>query len=66
MENFKNNLYKIRKIQDQIAEEYNVELIDTISNMDRPEFYRDGCHLTDEGYKQLAIIIAEVLQGKAD
>ena len=34
--------------------------------MDRPEFYRDGCHLTDEGYKQLAIIIAEVLQGKAD
>lgn len=66
IENFKNNLYKIRKIQDQIAEEYNVELIDTISNMDRPEFYRDGCHLTDEGYKQLAIIIAEVLQGKAE
>ena len=55
--NFTENLILIRGIQEKVANEYEISSIDTLSEMDNMEFYRDGCHLTDAGYEQLAKII---------
>ena len=55
---FTENLKKIRKIQENLAEKYQIPLIDTLSDMDDPAYYCDGVHLTDKGYAKLAQIIA--------
>ena len=52
--NFTENLILIRGIQEKVAKEQGIPLIDTLSEMDNMKFYRDGCHLTDAGYEQLA------------
>ena len=57
IENFTNNLIHIRKIQEKVAAEYQIPLADTLSGMDNMDFYRDGCHMTDAGYQQLAQIM---------
>lgn len=59
---FTENLKKIRKIQEELAEFYKIPLIDTLSDMDDPTYYNDGVHLTDKGYTQLAGIIYEVVK----
>lgn len=58
---FTENLKKIRKVQEKLAQLYQVPLIDTLSGMDDPAYYCDGVHLTDAGYAKLAAIIAEAL-----
>ena len=59
---FTENLKKIRKIQEKLAEFYKIPLIDTLSDMDDPTYYKDGVHLTDKGYMQLAEIIATAIK----
>lgn len=58
---FTENLIQIRKIQEKIAEQYQIPLIDTLSEMDDPGYYHDGVHLTDAGYAQMAKIIAAAI-----
>ena len=57
IENFTNNLILIRKIQEKVAREYQIPLVDTLFGMDNLDYYRDGCHMTDAGYQQLAEIM---------
>lgn len=56
---FTENLIKIRKIQEKTAQNYRIPLIDTLSAIDDPACFRDGVHLTDMGYAQLAAIVAK-------
>lgn len=58
---FTENLKKIRRVQEKLAERYQIPLIDTLSGMDDPTYYCDGVHLTDAGYAKLAAIIAEAV-----
>lgn len=51
---FTNNLLIIRAIQEKVADEYQIPLVDTLQGMDNMDYYRDGCHMTDAGYEQLA------------
>lgn len=55
--NFTNNLLCIRAIQEKVAKEYKIPLVDTLCGMNNMDYYRDGCHMTDAGYEQLANII---------
>lgn len=61
VDDFTDNLLKIREIQVNIAKEKNLILIDTLSKMQEDIFYSDGCHLTNEGYHNLAVVIKESL-----
>ena len=61
VDDFTNNLVKIREIQASIAREKKLILIDTLSQMQEDSFYSDGCHLTDKGYHNLALVIKESL-----
>lgn len=51
---FKHNLDIIRYIQKSVAAEMDLPFVDTLTNMDDPVFYNDGCHMTDSGYHALA------------
>lgn len=51
---FKHNLEIIRGIQKSVAAEMDLPFVDTLENMDHPDFYSDGCHMTDSGYHALA------------
>lgn len=51
---FLENLAKLRELQERIAKKTGAVLIDTFDFMQNPSYYRDGCHLTDEGYARLA------------
>ena len=62
---FTENLKKIRLVQERLAQRYQIPLIDTLSDMDDPDYYRDGVHLTDKGYAQLAAIMAEAVNRNA-
>lgn len=53
---FKHNLNVIRYIQKSVAAEMGIPFVDTLTNMDNPAFYSDGCHMTDSGYSNLAQI----------
>ena len=57
--NFLENLVKLRKVQEHTAQKTDAVLIDTFDFMKSPSYYRDGCHLTDEGYAKLANAIFE-------
>lgn len=61
---FTENLKKIRLVQEKLAERYQIPLIDTISDMDDPDYYCDGVHLTDKGYAKLAQIITDAVRPK--
>jgi len=54
VKHFTDNLDKLRQIQEKIAAEKNINLIDTNDDMQKDSYYCDGCHLTDEGYRKLA------------
>ena len=58
---FTENTRRIRMIQKAVSERLGVRFIDTITGMDDPAYYKDGCHLTDAGYEQLARIIHEAI-----
>ena len=62
IKNFNENLKKIRQVQEQIAKEQNITLIETVNDRENLEFYQDGCHLSDAGYEQLASVIAKILK----
>ena len=65
IESFQANIIKIRKIQEKVAQEKDVYLIDANVHMQDNSYYHDGCHLTDKGYKKLAeIVYAESLKVK--
>jgi len=51
---FLENLVKLRKIQEKVAQTTKINLIDTYEDMQKGSYYGDGCHLTDEGYHKLA------------
>ncbi len=57
--NFLENLVKLRELQECVAKKTGAVLIDTFDFMQSPSYYRDGCHLTDEGYAKLANAIFE-------
>lgn len=59
VKNFTENLVKLRKIQRKLARERNICLIETEALLDKAEYFDDGCHLTDVGYRRLAEIIAK-------
>lgn len=59
---FLENLMKIRGIQEKVAQNKKVNLIDTYENMQVDSYYRDGCHLTDEGYHKLGEVIWKALK----
>ena len=59
---FTENLKKIRFVQERLAEKYQIPLIDTISDMDDPDYYCDGVHLTDKGYAKLAQVITKTVK----
>jgi YhcH/YjgK/YiaL family protein len=59
---FTENMIKIRQLQCDVAGEFGLKLIDTLTQMDDPAFYRDGCHLTDAGYRQLASIVGRAIE----
>jgi sialate O-acetylesterase len=61
---FLENLKKIRDIQEKVAKETNVHLIDTYNDMQKDSYYNDGCHLTDEGYAALAKSIYNSVKNK--
>lgn len=58
---FTDNMEKIRGIQRDVARALGTPLIDTLTEMEDPAFYRDGCHLTDAGYSRLAQIVAKAI-----
>lgn len=58
---FNGNLAHIRAAQQQLADIYGLPLIDTLTDMNNPAFYKDGCHLTDAGYQALARRIRQAL-----
>lgn len=62
VENFTNNMIKIRQLQQDIAQTLGIPAIETVAYMDDPAYYRDGCHLTDAGYERLAQIIHEAIK----
>lgn len=59
---FTDNLKKLRKLQTELAADNRIVLIDTLSEMQAEEYYADGCHLTDDGYARLAEIICKALR----
>lgn len=61
IKNFTENTYKLRQIQLAVSEKMGVPFIDTLTDMDNPDYYRDGCHLTDAGYEQLARIMYKAI-----
>ena len=54
VDDFTANLVKIRDVQERVAKEKNICIIDTEEYMQNPAYYNDGCHLTDLGYEKLA------------
>ncbi len=62
VDNFTDNLIKIRNIQETVAKEKKVCIIDTYNDMQNPEYYSDGCHLSDEGYKKIAEVVYKALK----
>ena len=62
VDNFTDNLIKIRNIQTSVAKDKKVCLIDTYDDIKNPLYYSDGCHLSDEGYRKLAEVIYKALQ----
>lgn len=62
VENFLENLVKLRELQECVAKNTGAILIDTFDFMQDPSYYRDGCHLTDEGYAKLAHAIFSELK----
>lgn len=62
VDSFTANLVKIRNIQEMVAREKKVHVIDTHGDMQKAEYYSDGCHLSDEGYAKLADTIHRALQ----
>lgn len=54
VKHFTENLEVLRKVQEEAAICKKVHLIDTFDEMQEAGYYRDGCHLTDQGYEQLA------------
>ena len=61
IENFTENTRKIRQLQKAVGEKLGVRLIDTLTDMDDPAYYKDGCHLSDAGYRQLAHMIHKAI-----
>lgn len=61
VDDFTNNLVKIRKVQEEVARDKKIVLIDTLSEMREEAYYSDGCHLTDKGYSKLSEIIYNAL-----
>lgn len=62
VDSFTANLEKIRNIQEIVAKEKKVCIVDTVDEMQNAAYYSDGCHLSDEGYAKLAEIIYKTLQ----
>lgn len=62
VKNFSENLKIIRVVQEKVARKKGVYLIDTYADMKEENYYKDGCHLTDRGYEQLAKVIYKVLK----
>lgn len=62
---FTENLKMIRKVQEKLADRFQIPLIDTLTGMDDPSYYQDGVHLTDTGYAKLAEIIAAAIKKEA-
>lgn len=61
---FTENLKVLRRVQEEVAICKKVCLIDTFGKMQEAGYYRDGCHLTDLGYEQLAkVIYTSILSG---
>lgn len=58
---FTDNLIRLRERQRKVSDERNIRLIETEALLDKAEYFDDGCHLTDAGYRRLAEIIAEGL-----
>ncbi len=58
---FNENLSKILEVQEKIAKEMNLPFVDTRAGMEAESNYRDGCHMTDEGYAKLANIFLKAL-----
>ncbi len=54
VENYKENLVKIRDVQKNMAKEKSLTVIDGFAAIDKPGYFADGLHLTDAGYKKLA------------
>ena len=61
IKDFTENTRKIRQIQKRVSQQLAVPFIDTVTEMEDPSYYRDGCHLTDAGYEQLARIIHQAI-----
>lgn len=61
IENFTENTRKIRQLQKAVSEKMGVRFIETLTDMDDPAYYKDGCHLTDAGYRQLAHMIHKAI-----
>lgn len=59
---FLENLVKLRGIQEKVAQDKKINLIDTYDYMQDDSYYRDGCHLTDEGYHKLGETIWKALK----
>ena len=62
-DNFKSSLenYMI-PMQHELASELGLELIDIFSaTKDHPEYYAEGLHLNDDGYRHLAEVVKEAL-----
>ena len=61
IQNFTENTAKLRQLQKLVGKTLGVPVIDTLTDMADAAFYRDGCHLTDAGYEQLARIIHKAI-----
>lgn len=61
IQNFTENTRLIRQTQEELAAKLGVPFIDTLTDMEDAAFYRDGCHLTDAGYGQLARVMFKAL-----
>ena len=59
---FNENLSKILKVQEKIAKEMDIPFVDTRAGMEDEGNYKDGCHMTDEGYEKLAKIFYHALK----
>ena len=63
---FTENTRKIREIQLSVSKRLGVPFIDTVTEMEDPGYYRDGCHLTDAGYDCLARIMYDALTNREE
>ncbi len=59
---FNENLEKILSVQEKIAEDMNLPFVDTRVDMDDESYYKDGVHMTDAGYSELANVFFKALK----